>query len=173
MANLDINHLIAQQNGGVAAERVSDAEVVQRLRALETQSQPQFARGVDLAAVRDKQYRQHRWVLIAHFSIANELVQAMAAQRQEIAEFLAQDLEVPVVDPIGLPMGNENMIDAQGPGCLKCSTLWEAPENGFGTMCPVDDREFDQQQGQVVAAMQNQRNVEMQRLVGIERAKLA
>jgi hypothetical protein len=91
-----------------------------------------LARGVDLNVVRHKHTHQHHYVVVAHYAINDEMM----------AEFnkVSEDAKASGVDSsINLELSPDKMVNVQGPGCFKCGTHWTDAQNGYGTLCPVED----------------------------------
>jgi hypothetical protein len=127
---------------------------------------------IDLQAVKDKKNFQHRWSMLARFGVPSQMVNQLkadtvdfdskmerrirSAREQALSQGIDPDDETAdvQVDISGLAepsfpfvYGPGNNLTMEGPGCIKCATLWRDEVKGVGHLCTVSDVDFVKQPG--------------------------
>lgn len=90
---------------------------------------------------------RHRWIMVANYTVTDKLLATMAEGRlaAQYAHDQGKDYEG---ESIQIPMGQDQLIGVDGPGCQKCGAHWQQPLDeqtgfgGWGTPCPVSDDVF-------------------------------
>ncbi len=131
-----------------------------------------MVRGVDLNLVRDRRQHQHHWIITAAFALSDDVLERMMTNKQVVAGAVARGREIPEIDGVPLPMGQDNLLSTEGPGCIKCNAHWENPDAGYGKLCGVSDRDGEQARMQQYAALAADQQRVMERLVEHEKATL-
>src|SRR6185312_7716002 len=121
-------------------------------------------RGVDLNIVRAKSQHKHRWAITGIFGVDDRSVEAMAERRLSMVNLTARGMidEANTIDAIPVGLNDQNMVANFGPGCVKCGTHWEDPDNGHGHGCAVSDEQWQEQ----FNAQQQQQNETIGRIFG-------
>lgn len=101
-----------------------------------------MARGVDLAKIRDKHKHQHRWILVANFTVADKFMAQCAQARDKMKTARARGEDPTEVEAPGVQLDQADLISIDGPGCAKCGLHWEH-EKGYGQLCEMSDDDFD------------------------------
>jgi hypothetical protein len=86
-------------------------------------------RGIDLSVLRDKHLHHHLWTTLVTYRIADEIVDSLYANSQK---------EPDQRDDIAIPLGDDNAVRYDGPGCIKCRRHWT---DAYGELCPISDKE--------------------------------
>lgn len=133
----------------VIARSAEDQQVVQR--GMESGAVDLAQRAAALAAQRqyeEASIHQHRWTMTALYAMPEEIVDALADRRGSVVDLIAHGADQDAVDvaanvPVPLPLGEDNIVKTDGPGCIKCGQHWESP-GGHGHGCPVSDEAWEQ-----------------------------
>jgi hypothetical protein len=62
-------------------------------------------------------------------------------------------------------MGQEQLMDTDGPGCMKCGMHWNNPEDGYGALCQVDDRDWESGLAAQMEARQQMTSMNMDKVI--------
>lgn len=87
---------------------------------------------MDLGKLKHKDKHQHRWVIEATFAVPESLIEQMDMNQRMLNEVNDPNAQT----SIPLPMSNDNLVNIEGPGCMKCKLHWRA---GYGELCEVSD----------------------------------